>query len=49
MACVARVLDRRDRGDVQLAVEQQPVELGRNAGDLLTSYSSRWKTGAMLT
>ena len=32
---VARVLDRRDRGDVELSVEQEPVELGRNARDLL--------------
>ena len=32
---VPRVLDRRDRRDVELAVEQQPVELRRHAHDLL--------------
>ena len=32
---VARVLDRRDRREVELAVEQQPVQLGRDALDLL--------------
>ena len=32
---VARVLDRRDRRRVDLARDQPPVELGRDAGDLL--------------
>ena len=32
---VARVLDRRDRRDVDLAVEERLVQLGRHAGDLL--------------
>ena len=32
---VARVLDRRDRRDVDLAVDQHPVQLRRDAGDLL--------------
>ena len=32
---MARILDRRDRGDVELPVDQQPVQLGRHADDLL--------------
>ena len=47
---VAGVLDRGDRGQVELPVEQQAVQLGRDApGTSSTSALSRWKTGAMFT